>query len=342
MCFEESTYLSAIIEISFTDLAHAITAWGQHGVRHMDLVQLRYFLKVVELRSITKAAEALHIAQPAVTRQIRQLEEELGVQLLSRHSRGAEPTAAGLQLKAGAQAMLRLAQETRTNVQASADQVVGVIRIGFPPSVGAALIARSAATFRTQYPLTSVELHEGYSTALRDALLSDKLDIAVLTDATPNPLLEITPLYEECLWVFYKPGLIRLPGRKSAAIPLEALREVPLVQPGPENTLRRLLERTAQNGGFNLTVVLQSESLSVIRSLLEYEAGAHVSPYTALEPELKAGSIEGRQIEGLWVTRSLARRVDRPMTTAQEKFMGTLRQRICELTALAAGMLRCP
>lgn len=318
----------------------------RHGVARcpfptlMDLVQLKYFLKVVELRSMTKAAQALHVAQPAITRQIRQLEEELGVELLHRHSRGAEPTEAGLQLQVGAQAMLRLASETRATVQATTQQVIGTVRVGFPPSVGAALVAQAAAAFRCAHPMAELILDEGYSARLRDALLSDRLDIAVLTDAPANPLLHQTPLYEESLWVFYPHGSTIPSQTRGENLPLRSLRDQALIQPGPDNTLRQLIEHAARTEGFVLNVVMQSESLAVTRGLLASSVGAHVSPYTALQVDLQAGALDGQQIEGMWVTRSLARRVDRPLTLAQQKFIGALQDQVGALKVSAPGMIR--
>lgn len=82
----------------------------------MDLLQLRYFCKVADLRNFTKAAAALHVAQPAVTRQVQLLEDELGIQLLTRHNRGAVPTEAGNRLRAGAEAIFALMAQVKVDV----------------------------------------------------------------------------------------------------------------------------------------------------------------------------------------------------------------------------------
>ena len=82
----------------------------------MDLLQLRYFCKVADLRNFTRAAAALHVAQPAVTRQVQLLEDELGIQLLTRHNRGAVPTEAGNRLKAGAEAIFTLMAQVKVDV----------------------------------------------------------------------------------------------------------------------------------------------------------------------------------------------------------------------------------
>ncbi|MCU4121168.1 LysR family transcriptional regulator [Variovorax sp. N23] len=82
----------------------------------MDLLQLRYFCKVADLRNFTKAAAALHVAQPAVTRQVQLLEDELGIRLLTRHNRGAMPTEAGNRLRAGAEAIFALLAQVKVDV----------------------------------------------------------------------------------------------------------------------------------------------------------------------------------------------------------------------------------
>ena len=102
----------------------------------MDLVQLRYFTRIAALRSFNRAAAHLAVAQPALTRPVKLLEEELGVQLLLRHSRGVEPTEAGEILAHGAETILRLADTVKSDVVTRAMEPRGTVRIGFPPSLG--------------------------------------------------------------------------------------------------------------------------------------------------------------------------------------------------------------
>src|SRR3546814_19561694 len=105
----------------------------------MDLRQLRTFLHVAELGSLGRAAERLRVAQPALGRQIRLLEEELGVPLFTRHGRGMAPTPAGRILLDRASALLRLVADTRAEVSAERDAVKGTVSLGVPPNVGAVL-----------------------------------------------------------------------------------------------------------------------------------------------------------------------------------------------------------
>lgn len=304
----------------------------------MDLVQLRYFLKVADLRSFTKAALALHIAQPAVTRQIRLLEEEFGVQLLLRHSRGAELTEAGVRLRAGAQAMLRLATETRAQVAASASEVMGELRVGFPPSVGASLVAKATATFHARHPAVRLHLEEGYSNGLRDALLADRLDLAVTTNATPNPLLDMQQIYTESLWAFYAPQLGS--SLRGTELTLAQLARYPLIQLSSGNTLGTLLESLMRDQDLSLKVSVSSESLPVIKSLLQAGLGVHISPYTAFERDVRRRELAGKPMKGLTVARRVAWRVDRPRTLAQTTFLAVLQDEAKALVAQARGMIQ--
>src|SRR3954468_11508887 len=138
----------------------------------MDLVQLKYFLRVAELRSFSKAADVLHVAQPAITRQIRLLEEELGVALFHRHSRGSEPTEAGQLLEIRAAELLRMADQTRVDVVSRAVVPTGTVRIGFPPSVGNLLLGSPVAAYHAKYPGVLISLVEGYNQVLQEWMLS--------------------------------------------------------------------------------------------------------------------------------------------------------------------------
>ena len=101
----------------------------------MNLRQLRYFVSVVEAGNMTRAADQLHVAQTALGMQIRQIEEDLGVALLVRHSRGVEPTKAGSMLHARALTILKLVEETRKEVSACERDESEAIRLGITPAL---------------------------------------------------------------------------------------------------------------------------------------------------------------------------------------------------------------
>lgn len=279
----------------------------------MDLVQLKYFIRVAELRSFSKAATALHIAQPAITRQIRLLEEELGVPLLHRHSRGSEPTEAGQLLKTGAKAILRLVEQVHGEVVSRALVPAGAVRLGFPPSVGNLLIGSVVSVYRERYPNVSISLVEGFNQVMQEWILSDRVDIAIMTGFGGHPLLESRPLYDESLWLL---GPRKSPGPQRRSFTIQDLAERPLIQTSHENTLRMMLERVSASRGFALNIVIQAEALSVIKDLVRRGVGYHVSPYSAVFGDVERGDFSGGPIRELSISRFLVYRNDRRVTRA--------------------------
>jgi LysR family nitrogen assimilation transcriptional regulator len=307
----------------------------------MDLTQLRYFLRVAQLGSFTKAAAALHIAQPAITRQVRLLEEELGVVLLLRHSRGAEATEAGRKLAAGAESIFRNVAQLRAEVIASSHSVSGNLRVGFPPSVGDLLVSNVVTVYRQRYPDVVLSLREGYSEALRDDLLGDRLDLAVITGGETNPLLTATPLYEEQLWVLEANGRSAL-SSVGRSYSLADVAKRPLIQPSRTNTLRLLLESKAADEGLELNVVVEAEALHLIKELVRKGVGCHVSPYSAVSGEIGHGDFAGGPLKGLVVSRHLVRRIDRPVGAALLSFMKTFDAEVARAERAACGAIRRP
>ncbi|WP_420224303.1 LysR family transcriptional regulator [Pigmentiphaga litoralis] len=307
----------------------------------MDLVQLRYFVQVVDLRSFTKAAAALHIAQPAITRQMHLLEDELGVQLLYRHSRGAEPTEAGRQLRMGAQAIFRLLEQTRADVIASSAVVSGSLRIGFPPSMGDLLLGDVIGTFRARHPNVELSLQEGYSHAMRDALLGDRLDLAFITGHDTNPLLMTTHLYDEQIWLMEPPAASGKPQRKKR-YRLTDVASRDLIQPSRTNTLRQMLDDQAARQKLALKVVVEAEALHLIKDLVRRGVGSHLSPYSAVVRGIERGAFVGGPVDGLSVSRFLVRRVDRPVSLALTRFQEILTARLAEIHQTARGAVVLP
>jgi LysR family nitrogen assimilation transcriptional regulator len=306
----------------------------------MDLQQLRYFLRVVEMRSFTRAAASLHIAQPAVTRQMRLLEEELGVQLLLRHSRGTEPTEPGARLRDGAELLFRLLDAVRADVVASSAAVSGTLRIGFPPSLGEVLVASAVSTFRERFPNVLLNLDSGYTHVLRDALLGDRLDLAVVSSDHVNPLLTSIHLCDEQLWILRAHGEAGPTPHMSYTF--AQIAGLALIQPSKANTLRQQLEAMAQASGLALRVVVEAESLHMIKDLVRRGVGAHIAPYSGIAPDIERAEFNGGPVQGLAVSRFLARRIDRPATLALTRFSEVLIETMVATQAGTGGAMTLP
>lgn len=163
----------------------------------IELRHLRYFVAVAEELHFGRAAQRLYLAQPALSQQIRRLEEILGVELFHRTSRSVAPTAAG-------EVLLERARRTLRNVRLDAEEARGIgrgeighLNVGF---VGSGMLASLPAIFRQYlktYPLVQMHLHESFTSRVVSGLLDGSLDAGILRDSDPQPDLEVTTLFTE-------------------------------------------------------------------------------------------------------------------------------------------------
>jgi LysR family nitrogen assimilation transcriptional regulator len=240
----------------------------------MDLTRLRYFVAVLESGSFSRAAAALHMSQPALSRQVLLLEEELGQRLLVRNGRGASANEAGLALLAHARAIDELADKARADMRERQASPRGRVTIGLPPRVAQVLTADLVQRFREQYPEATVTIVESLSLRLREWLVAGTLDMAILFDPPSSPQLAEETLGREPLLLF---GPQALPRR----IRLAELSRLPLVMPSGPNALRQLLEAHTRPRGLALDIVAEVDSVSTVLSLVARGVAHTVLPASA-------------------------------------------------------------
>ncbi|MBF4998941.1 LysR family transcriptional regulator [Nocardia sp. BSTN01] len=163
----------------------------------VELRHLRYFLAVADELHFGRAAARLHIAQPALTQQIRRLETLLGARLFDRTSRTVALTAAGVVLRERAEALLGHAHRDLAEVSRIGQGGQGTLYLGFVPSVLPLEPLRGVRAFRDRYPLVEVDLVEGFTSHLMERLANGALDLAIVRDPDPQPGTTITPLMTE-------------------------------------------------------------------------------------------------------------------------------------------------
>jgi DNA-binding transcriptional LysR family regulator len=190
----------------------------------MELRHLRYFVAVAEERHFTRAAERLGIAQPPLSQQIKQLEEELGGQLLRRLSRGVELTKAGEAFLEEAKAILAATEHARTTVERVARGLQGNLRVGFTGSASFNIFVPYALRlFKEKYPDVSLTLTESTTPRLNDAVAQGQLDVAfVRPPFQEDGTLGVAPLFEEDMLIALP---IAHPLARNFRLPLEALAE---------------------------------------------------------------------------------------------------------------------
>jgi len=256
----------------------------------MDLRQLEYFVGVVDAGSFSRAAVALNLAQPTLSRQVGLLETELGQRLLVRTGRGATATEAGEVLLVHARSMLASAQRAREELRDMQASPGGRVTIGLPPRVALAVSAVLVQRFRERFPRAVITVVEGLSLHLREWLLGGRLDMALLFDPAPSPQLALRTLMREPLLLVAAPGGPKLPPRVS----LPALARYPMVLPSAPNAIRSLLDANLRPRGVQLQVVAEVGAVQTVLALVAQGVGCTVLPESALAqgvPTLQRASI---------------------------------------------------
>ncbi len=258
------------------------------GLIAVNFRQLRYFIHIVEHGSFGKASAILRIAQPALSHQIRNLEDELGVQLLIRHTSGVVPTEAGATLNEHAKGILRQVEVARKATIDQADTVSGTVALGLTPSLceqfGAAIVARVRALF----PEVSVMLAEGLSVDLQEWVLRGRIDFAWLHNPQPTKLTAATLLFEEDLVLVAKAGDERLPETIES---MADVADLPMVMPALPNSLTKLLLDAVAKEGKELAIAFHINTSAAILELVASGVGYTVLPYLAVKRRVDTGEL---------------------------------------------------
>ncbi|CPN25413.1 LysR family transcriptional regulator [Bordetella pertussis] len=228
----------------------------------MELRQLRYFVETAHRRSITKAASALHIVQPALTAQIKALEDELGTQLLERSARGVSLTVDGEAVLRDAVAILRAVDDLKRR-HAAAAHSGRAVKIGIPNGMTRTFAGQLIERARQQCSF-DIELIEGMSGHLLEWLKSGRLDIAVLFASQPLRQLEVRRLTADSI------DLVGPPGALDAQRPV-AFRDLtgyPLILPNAKHGLTRHIQAQARAQGVELRHHTTLDSIAEIKHLV--------------------------------------------------------------------------
>jgi LysR family nitrogen assimilation transcriptional regulator len=293
----------------------------------MDTRQIRAFLAIADTGSVTQAAERLHIVQPAVSRQLKLLEDDIGAPLFERDRRGMQLTEAGHILLERAQRALRELDAARLEIRPTPGLISGVVSVGMLPSSCELITGPLVGALKQQYPQMRVSLSVGYTDHLLRWLESGEIDIALLYDPAPSPALEVTLLVEESLSLV---GLAALCLNDDEPVTVQALGRSPLVLPSAPHRLRSLVEHACAVAGVPLTVAAETNALDVQKTLVAQGYGLSVMPRVAVQREIERGLFSAALIDGPEFVRRivLARPTTRRSSTAVR----------CAMSVLEAGV----
>ncbi|MBK0392132.1 LysR family transcriptional regulator [Ramlibacter algicola] len=290
----------------------------------MDLRQIKTFVHIAELRSYTKAAAFLYVSQPALSRQMRLLEEELDTKLFHRHGHGVELTADGAAFLERCHELLADFEQLRHDfkVRTSSTGVTGTVSVGLPVPSTRFISPRFLDELRASYPGVSVRVVEGFSALLHEWLISGSLDLAVLFEPRTGKLLTSEPLLVEDLFAIVARGR-----RKNRALfDASDLGAKPLILPHRPHVIRDLVD------GLNLkeAEVVEIDSTSLMIELARAGVGTAILPQGSVDTAVRAGDVLALPIVNpalSWQVMVCQSSV-RPLTPAASIVLGLLRQEI--------------
>lgn len=250
----------------------------------MDTRKLAYFVKIVDSGSITKAAAALHVAQPALSQQVSALEKDLKQRLLIRSKQGVAPTAAGHTLYRHAQTILRLVEQARLDVSASGAAPSGRVSIAIAPySMASTLTPQIISEVHRRYPDIVLHLTEIFGGVLSDAIKNGRLDMALIYEPGPIRGVQFTTLIVDDLHLVANARRVSAAAAETGLITLEEVSRIGLFLPEQNHTLRQVVEAGLHAKGAELQLLGEVESSSTLRQLLRADLGATILPRSAAE-----------------------------------------------------------
>ncbi|MCX7227200.1 MAG: LysR substrate-binding domain-containing protein [Burkholderiales bacterium] len=256
----------------------------------MELRQLRYFVRVVELGSMSRAALDLDLVQSALSQQISRLEGELSTRLLQRSPRGVTPTEAGVAFFREAQLTLRHANQAMRAAQQA--RLTGTVSLGLAPTTAAVLGLPLIRTMRERYPDVRLHVVESLSGHLAAMLNARQLDLAVLFDARLRAQTargwQVHTLLQEDLFLICSRQHAAAP--PAGGLALKQLAEMPLILPTGPHGLRSTLDAAFVSAQITPRVVLEIDSLAMLMEAVEAGLGATLQPWAAVARFVDAAS----------------------------------------------------
>ena len=294
----------------------------------MDTRQLAAFCTVVEKRSFSQAAEKLGVTQPAVSLQVRALEERLGRTLLDRSGRRVEPTEAGLRLYRSAQRMLALEGQLYDEVAADSDELQGTLAIGASTGPGAHLVPLLLCEFQRDHPDLRIALSIWDTQMVSDKVAARELELGVVGALRRSRSLEFEPLVRDEIVLAVPPGHPSAGG----SISLDELRKETVIAMQEGAGVRQVVDEELRRAGLRVRELEPRLELGLqesVKSAVAAGFGVTFISRTAIEGELAAGTLAAARVAGLEPARQIyvVRAKGRPPTRAAAAFLEFAREK---------------
>ncbi|HEY1259647.1 MAG TPA: LysR family transcriptional regulator [Stellaceae bacterium] len=293
----------------------------------MELRSLHYFVRIAELGSITRASAHLQIAQPALTRHIQRLEDELDTALFTRANRGVRLTEAGQKLLETAQRILRDVERAGDEIRAHRAHPSGKIILGVTPTLCPVVVPELFARMRHHYPLVELKVVHAGTIRLEDFVIDGRVDVALLGEIAKSRLILSTRLAPEEMVLVTRPG-----ARPAGIVAPEELRRTPLIL---GDGLRAAMEALLAGRGCPLLVETELNDHETIRLMVQQGVGASILPYASVCRECARGLAEAHRIgpDGVFRTLALGVAASRSPSAARDAAAEIVAEVVSEIDA---------
>jgi LysR family nitrogen assimilation transcriptional regulator len=298
----------------------------------MDLKQLEYFRHVAELGSFTRAASFLSVVQPALSRQVRQLEVELGQNLFERNGRGVVLTDAGSRLLEHTRGILTQVGRARQELEDQRNGDSGHFTLGLPPSLGGSVTVPLVKAFGQSLPNARLATVEGLSAYILEWLTLGRVDCALVYNATASATVDLQPLVDDQLFLIAPPASARSVAT-DGLMTLQGLAELPLIIPSRPHAMRMAVENALASVDRKIRVAHEIECIPAVIDLVRQGHGYAVLPLNAVRAtqwsnEVQVKPIGSTAVPGspaLTISLSIATSTQRPRSPLMRKAIEVIR-----------------
>jgi LysR family transcriptional regulator, nitrogen assimilation regulatory protein len=292
----------------------------------MDLKQLEYFRHVAELGSFTRAASFLSVVQPALSRQVRQLEVELGQNLFDRNGRGVVLTDAGTRLLEHTRGILMQVGRARQELEDQKSGTSGHFTLGLPPSLGRSVTVPLVKAFGQLLPNAQLATVEGLSAYILEWLNVGRVDCALVYNALASPTVDLQPLLDEQLFLI-GPPVLKSARKNRKSITLAELADYPLIIPSRPHAMRMSVENALAGVDVKIKVAHEIECIPAVIDLVRQGHGYGVLPLNAVKSSQWADAVQVKPILApvLKTSLSLATSAQRPKSPLMRKAIDVIR-----------------
>ena len=268
----------------------------------MDFKQLRAFLTVADTGNVTRAAELLNLVQPAVSRQLRLLEEDVGAELFERERHGMVLTDAGKALLVYARRVVLELERARAEIGGAVDGIGGLVTVGLLPSTCDLISSPLVSAVAASYPGIRMRIAMGYAGTLQQWLETGEIDAALLYGVERSPNILAKPLLEEALWVV---GAASAKLRRNKPVPLASLAGQPLILPSAPHGIRTLVDHACAVSNVELSIAVETNAMSIQKSLVLGGHGLTILPAIAFADELARKEVTAAPLCDPRITRTI-------------------------------------